>query len=104
MTLDLKIFSRFPNYVKHWLLLAKVNLMNSSAPTIPQETASQVKMRMDRMFDVGVLFLQILRMRVVTYHEQLDKVYVFEFYDDLEDFYQSSIEFNQIIASTRFLS
>ena len=48
-------------------------------------------------------YQQVSRMRVLCYHEQLKKIYFFDFWDDVGDFVTSSDEFNQIIASTRFL-
>lgn len=50
-----------------------------------------------------VLFQEVVRMRVVSYHEQLEKVYYFEFWDDVENFKDSSAVFNRVLASTRFL-
>ena len=63
------------------------------AATIPREQSK-----------VQVVFQQVSRMRVVSYHEELRTIYFFDFWDDVNDFVHSSDEFNQIIASTRFLS
>ena len=41
---------------------------------------------------------------VITYHEQLGKVYYFDFWAAPDDFVQSSAKFNQILNSVRFLS
>lgn len=46
---------------------------------------------------------QIIRMRVVCYHDALGKIFYFDFLDDLKDFKESSAVFNRILASTRFL-
>ncbi|MDR8389523.1 IPT/TIG domain-containing protein [Aliifodinibius sp. S!AR15-10] len=49
------------------------------------------------------LIQEVARMRVLCYHEQLKKIYIFEFWDDIKDFQKSSAEFNRVLASTRFL-
>jgi len=41
---------------------------------------------------------------VITYHEQLGKVYYFDFWAAPNDFVQSSAKYNQILNSVRFLS
>jgi len=51
-----------------------------------------------------VVFQEIISMTVICYHEELKKIFYFEFFDDEEDFLESSHEFNLILASTRFLS
>jgi hypothetical protein len=50
-----------------------------------------------------IVYQQIVRMTVVCYHEQLQNIYYFEFFDDVKDFKESSRSFNQILSSTRFL-
>ena len=50
-----------------------------------------------------VAFQEVVRMRVVCYHEPLERIYYFEFFDDVRDFKDSSAVFNRILASTRFL-
>ena len=62
-----------------------------AAPPPPDKNRSQV------------VYRQVSRMRVVAYHERLTTVYLFDFWDDVADFVQSSSQFNEIIASTRFL-
>lgn len=53
--------------------------------------------------DKKVVYQFISRMRVVCYHEQLEMIYFFDFWDDADDFVNSSKIFNQVISSTRFL-
>lgn len=48
--------------------------------------------------------VEVLRMLVVCYHEELKAIFYFEFLDDDVDFAQSSSLFNQILSSTRFLT
>lgn len=49
-------------------------------------------------------FLEIMRMTVICYHEALEKIFFFEFWDDSKDFLKSSDDFNRILASARFLN
>jgi len=49
------------------------------------------------------VFQEIARMRVLCYHEALEKIYIFEFLDDVGDFKDSSARFNRVLASVRFL-
>jgi hypothetical protein len=42
-------------------------------------------------------------MRVICYHPTLDRVYFFDFTDNLDDFQESSEVFNRILATTRFI-
>ena len=51
----------------------------------------------------GVVVQEISRMRVTCYHEALETIYYFDFFDDLMDFKNSSKVFNHILASIRFL-
>ncbi len=51
-----------------------------------------------------VCFRQVSRLRVVCFHQQMGNVYFFDFWDDVGDFVTSSAEFNQVLASARFLS
>jgi hypothetical protein len=46
---------------------------------------------------------EVLRMIVVSYHEECRSIFTFDFVDDAEDFATSSGLFNQILTSTRFL-
>lgn len=50
-----------------------------------------------------VVFQEVVRMRVVCYHEPLERIYYLEFFDDMRDFKDSSAVFNRILDSTRFL-
>jgi hypothetical protein len=50
-----------------------------------------------------VVIQEVARMRVVCYHEALERVYYFDFWDDVADFRDSSGVFNRVLASTRFL-
>jgi hypothetical protein len=50
-----------------------------------------------------ILYQEIVRMRVICYHPTLDRVYFFDFMDNLDDFQESSDVFNRILATTRFL-
>jgi hypothetical protein len=49
-------------------------------------------------------FVEIVSMNVYCYQESLEKAFYFGFWDDANDFLDSSDEFNRILASTRFLS
>jgi hypothetical protein len=51
-----------------------------------------------------VVFRETVGMSVYCAHEELEKVFFFEFFDDAEDFLDSSDEFNRILASIRFLN
>ena len=51
-----------------------------------------------------VVYLEIVSMTVACRHEELEKTFYFEFWDDANDFLKSSDEFNRILDSTRFLS
>jgi hypothetical protein len=48
--------------------------------------------------------VKINHMTVFCYHEELSKIFYFDFYDNREDFPTSSEDFNRILESTRFLS
>lgn len=48
--------------------------------------------------------VKINHMTVFCYHEELSKIFYFDFYDDRDDFPRSSEAFNRILESTRFLS
>ena len=50
-----------------------------------------------------ILYQEIVRMRVICYHPTLDRVYFFDFMDNLDDFQESSEVFNRILATTRFI-
>lgn len=50
-----------------------------------------------------VTYQEVARMRVVCFHEALETVYYFDFWDDVKDFVESSAVFNQVLASARFL-
>lgn len=47
---------------------------------------------------------RVIHALVISYHEQLGKVYYFDFWATPDDFVQSSAKFNQILNSVRFLS
>ena len=48
--------------------------------------------------------VMLSRMRVICYHTALQRIYQFDFIDDDKDFPASSILFNQLLASVRFLT
>jgi hypothetical protein len=48
--------------------------------------------------------LEVLRMIVICYNENLENVLFFDFWDDTSDFANSSDIFNKILQSTRFLT
>lgn len=50
-----------------------------------------------------IVFQEISRMLVFCYHENLGRIFFFEFVDDVNDFKQSSEIFNRILVSARFL-
>jgi hypothetical protein len=50
-----------------------------------------------------VVVQEVVRMRVICYHEALERIYYFDFLDDVKDFRTSSAVFNRVLASTRFL-
>lgn len=49
------------------------------------------------------IFQQVIRMRVLCYNEPLKRIYSFDFFDDAQDFNESSAVFNRILNSVRFL-
>jgi hypothetical protein len=48
--------------------------------------------------------LVVQRVTVTCYHEALGNIYFFHFWEDFDDFLDSSAAFNQIVRSTRFLT
>ncbi|AEJ01545.1 hypothetical protein Nit79A3_1731 [Nitrosomonas sp. Is79A3] len=50
-----------------------------------------------------LVFQQVVRMRVICYNEPLKRIYTFDFWDDAQDFNESSALFNQVLKSVRFL-
>jgi len=42
-------------------------------------------------------------MRVDCYNEKLNNIYIFDFFDDMKDFNETSKDFNRILTSARFL-
>jgi hypothetical protein len=48
--------------------------------------------------------VMLSRMRVLCYHNALQRIFQFDFIDDLKDFANSSTTFNQLLDSVRFLS
>jgi hypothetical protein len=51
-----------------------------------------------------VAYKKIWQMQVACLHEDLKKIFILNFYDDENDFTQSSALFNQVLDSVRFLN
>ncbi|MCH8903912.1 MAG: hypothetical protein IIA45_08370 [Bacteroidetes bacterium] len=51
-----------------------------------------------------VKYQKVVQMRVITFHEELSTIYYFDFFDNEEDFIESSIKFNLLLDSVRFLT
>jgi len=68
----------------------------STQPTQAGPSSSALIERVD--------YLRVWQMYVACWHEDLNKVFVFEFWDDEQDFTKSSAMFNQILDSVRFLT
>jgi hypothetical protein len=47
---------------------------------------------------------KIMHMSVICFHQDLETIFYFDFWDDEDDFVESSTVFNQILASTRLLT
>ncbi|MDJ0909612.1 MAG: hypothetical protein QNI99_10490 [Woeseiaceae bacterium] len=58
---------------------------------------------MDAQSEEELIFRPICREVVTCYHDELGMVYVLELVDDDKDFSATSAQFNQILASVRFL-
>jgi hypothetical protein len=51
-----------------------------------------------------VEFKRVWQMQVICLNKDLKKVFIFNFFDDERDFTESSAQFNQVLASVRFLT